>query len=52
MHFIIFLFSIYVFIQTTSYGIFEYKKNSNKIAGIFICILAIISLILPNIVLI
>lgn len=51
MHFIILILSIYVFIQTVAYGIFEYKKNSNKIVGIFIFILAIISLILPNIVL-
>lgn len=50
MHFIIFIFSIYAFIQTIAYGIFEYKKNSNKIVGIFICILGILSLIIPNIV--
>ncbi len=51
MHFIIFLFSIYAFIETMSYGIFEYKKNSNKIAGIFICILAFFTLIVPNLIL-
>lgn len=51
MHFIIFLFSVYAFIQTISYGIFEFKKNSNKIVGIIICILGIFSLIIPNIVL-
>ena len=51
MHVIIFIFSLYAFIQTIAYGIFEYKKNSNKIVGILICILGILSLILPNIVL-
>ena len=49
MYFIIILFSIYAFIQTVAYGIFEYKKNSNKIVGIFICIFGVLSLILPNI---
>ena len=52
MKFIIFLFSLYVSIQTFSYGIFEYKKNSNKVAGIFIFVLGIISLIIPNLVLV
>ena len=51
MHFIIFLFSLYAFIETMSYGIFEYKKNSNKVVGIFICILAIFTLIVPNLIL-
>ena len=50
MHIIILVISIYVFIQTISYGIFEYKKNSNKIAGILICILGLICLILSNII--
>lgn len=51
MHFIIFLFSVYAFMQSISYGIFEFKKNSNKIVGILICILGILSLIIPNMVL-
>ncbi len=51
MHIIVLIMSIYAFIQTIAYGIFEYKKNSNKIVGIFICILGIFSLILPNIIL-
>lgn len=49
MRFIILMLSIYVFIQTISYGIFEYKNNSNKFVGIIIFIFGIFSLIVPNI---
>ena len=41
---------IYVSIQTISYGIFEYKKNSNKLVGIFICIIGVLTLVTPAII--
>lgn len=50
MRLIVFILSIYSFIKTISFGIFEYKKNSNKIAGIIICILSVFLLILVNII--
>lgn len=50
MHFIIFLFTVYAFIQTVAYGIFEYTKNSNKFVGIVICILGLLTLIVPNLI--
>lgn len=50
MNFFVVIASIYVAIKTIAYGIFEYKKNSNKIVGIFICILGIFCLIAPNII--
>ncbi len=51
MPFIIFIISIYVFVKTISYGIFELKNNSNKFVGIIIFIIGLFSLIVPNIVL-
>jgi hypothetical protein len=50
MRFIILFLSIYVFIKTISYGIYEYTKNSNKFAGILIYLLGILSLTIPNII--
>lgn len=50
MIFIILILSIFVFIRTIGYAIYEYKNNSNKTAGIIITILAFISLISPCII--
>jgi len=50
MFIIIILLSIFVFTKTLSFGLYEIKKNSNIIAGITIIIIAIISSILPSIV--
>lgn len=49
MKIVIFIISIYAFIQTTVTGYLEYSKNNNKIAGIVIYLLAIFILIVPNI---
>lgn len=49
MFVLVILFSIYIFFKTLSYGIFEIKKNSNTIGGITVIVVAIISLIYPNI---
>jgi hypothetical protein len=49
MKFIIILLTIYIFLKTIYYGIYEYKDNNNKLAGIFIIIFSFVSLILPNI---
>lgn len=49
MRIIVFIFSVYAFIQTVSYGMFEYNQNNNKTAGIIIYFLSVISLIAPNI---
>jgi len=46
----IFIFSIIILIKTISYGIYELKTNSNIIAGIAIIIIAVISSILPNVI--
>lgn len=50
MKFFVFILSILVLIKTTSYGLYELKTNSNIIAGITIIIIAVISSILPNII--
>lgn len=50
MRFIIFALTIYVFIETVSYGIFEQKENKNKVGAIVIYILSFVSLIVPNLV--
>lgn len=49
MNFIIFLFSIVVFLKTAGYGYYEYKKQNNKVTGSVIIVLALICLIAPNI---
>ena len=49
MRFIIFILSIYVFIKTIAYSIFEYKENLNKIGGIVVFIIGALGFILPNI---
>lgn len=43
----IIILSIWIFMKTLSYGIFEIKNNSNKPGGITIIIVSIISLIYP-----
>lgn len=45
MYFIILILSIFAFVKTIGYAIFEYTDNSNKVAGIVIGILSIIALI-------
>ncbi len=49
MKLIIIILSILIFVQTVSFGIFEYNKNENKLGGIIVFSLATIGLILPNI---
>ncbi len=46
----IFILSIIVGIKTVSYGIFEIKENKNTFGGIFVIIFAIVSTILPNVI--
>ena len=50
MRIVVFLLSIYVFIKTVSYGLYEYKNN-NKTSAFIIYVIALISSILPNVVL-
>ena len=47
MNIIFTILSIYIFIRTVSYGLYEYPEN--KIAGVTIFILATLALIIPNI---
>lgn len=49
MKLIIIILTIWIFLQTVSFGIFEYNKKQNKLGGIVIFSLATIGLILPNI---
>lgn len=49
MNYIVLGISIFVFIKTFGYAMFEQKEN-NIIAAVIIYILAVISLIAPNIV--
>ena len=50
MKIIIFVLSIIIGIKTISYGAFEINQNTNKFGGYFVIILAIISIIFPNII--
>ena len=49
MNYIVFGFSIFVFIKTFGYAMFEQKEN-NTIAAVIVYILSVVSLIAPNIV--
>lgn len=48
MKLIILLLTIWVFMKTISYGVYEYKENQNKFGGVIIFVLSTISLLLPN----
>lgn len=50
MKFIILILSMIIGIKTVSYGIYEMKKNNNKLGGSFVIVLAFISAITPNII--
>lgn len=50
MKFLVVVLSIIIFIKTTSYGIYELKDNNNKTGGITVIAIAVLSLILPNVV--
>lgn len=43
------LLSIFIFLKTLYYGIYEFKENSNKVAGGTIILLSFVCLIVPNI---
>lgn len=43
------LLSLFIFLKTLYYGFYEFKENSNKVAGVSIMILSIVCLIVPNI---
>lgn len=44
----IFLFSLFIFFKTVSYGLYEIKTNNNKFGGSFIIIISIVILFLPS----
>lgn len=50
MKILILILSIIIFIKTTSYGLYELKENNNKNGGITVITIALLSLILPNVV--
>lgn len=43
------LLSLFVFLKTLYYGIYEFKQNNNKISGVSIMLLSVVCLIVPNI---
>lgn len=46
---ILLIISVFVFIRTISYAIYEIKKNNNTIGGIATIVIAVIALVFPNI---
>lgn len=50
MAIVIFILSVWIFVRTLSYGIYEIKQNSNTIGGIITIVFAVSSLIFPNII--
>lgn len=49
MKIVVAILSVIIFIKTLSYGIYEFKSK-NKSGGVCVILFAILSLILPNIV--
>ena len=47
---VVFILSIWIFIRTLSYGIYEIKKNKNTIGGIITIVLSVFSLIFPSLI--
>lgn len=45
---LVFLFSLFIFFKTVSYGLYEIKTNNNKFGGIIIIIISIVILFLPS----
>lgn len=45
------IISIFAFVKTISYGIFELKENNNKTASILVIVIGIINVLFFNIVL-
>lgn len=43
------LLSLFIFLKTLYYGIYEFKENHSKVAGVSIIILSVVCLIVPNI---
>lgn len=50
MNYIVAALSVFVFMQTLRYGIYEKKQNNNNIGAIIIYMLSITCLILPNVI--
>ena len=48
---LIIVLSIWIFIKTLSYGIYEIKQNSNTFGGVATIVIAVISLVSPILVL-
>lgn len=47
---VVFILSLWIFVKTVSYGVFEIKQNSNTIGGILTIVFAVITLIFPNLI--
>lgn len=50
MSFVIFLASVYAFLETAVVGYTEFHDNNNKVTGVILYFLAIFCLIVPNLV--
>ncbi len=49
-HALFLLFTIYVFIHTISYGMYEIKQENNKMGGYFVISFTVLTVIFSNIV--
>ena len=48
INFSILLISLYVFLETLGYGIYEFK-NQNKLGGSIVCVLSVFMIIFVNV---
>lgn len=50
MFIVVLILSIWIFVRTLSYGVYEIKQNSNMLGGIATIVIAVLSLICPNLI--
>jgi len=47
MYVLFFILSIWIFIRTISYAIYEIKQEKNKLGGTIVLLLALVALVFP-----
>lgn len=50
MFIVVLILSVWIFVRTLSYGIYEIRQNSNTIGGVATIVIAVLCLICPNLV--
>lgn len=48
MNYVVFLLTLWIFIRTANFGLFEIKENKNKLGGVSVIVVSVIGFVLPN----